>query len=267
MAEGGTTLGVFTQARTGFTSGTLYYYRGYAINSTGTAYSADGTFTTTAICSVASALVGISATYDSAGSVSALVSKPTGVTQGDIMFAHILHFNSTDRLSAIPAGWISLGRHKNSNYNQALYYKVAGSGEGSISNYTFGLTSSSKLAVTISAYRGCFDITNPIDSFSNVEYITNNTTYRAGSVTLSASNTTVLMFPSIYNGAVRTFSPPLTQGGGWTEDYDYGTNTADFSRAGYRKFISAAGATNVIDSIGATGNNIKHAFAVALHRL
>src|SRR3990167_5134209 len=43
---GGTTTGVFTQARTSLTPGTLYYYRGYATNATGTAYSADDTFTT-----------------------------------------------------------------------------------------------------------------------------------------------------------------------------------------------------------------------------
>ena len=44
--EGGTTTGVFTQSRTGFIGGTLYYYRGYATNATGTAYSSDQTFTT-----------------------------------------------------------------------------------------------------------------------------------------------------------------------------------------------------------------------------
>lgn len=46
LAEGGTTTGVFTQTRTGFMENTIYYYRGYATNSFGTGYSADGTFTT-----------------------------------------------------------------------------------------------------------------------------------------------------------------------------------------------------------------------------
>ncbi|HEY3448493.1 MAG TPA: CxxxxCH/CxxCH domain-containing protein [Myxococcales bacterium] len=45
-AEGGTATGVFTQARTGLTSGTLLYYRGYATNSAGTGYSTDGSFYT-----------------------------------------------------------------------------------------------------------------------------------------------------------------------------------------------------------------------------
>jgi len=44
LAEGGTTTGVFTQARTGFTAGTTYYFRGYATNALGTAYSVDRTF-------------------------------------------------------------------------------------------------------------------------------------------------------------------------------------------------------------------------------
>ncbi|KKT18850.1 MAG: Cell wall/surface repeat protein, partial [Candidatus Nomurabacteria bacterium GW2011_GWB1_43_7] len=46
LAEGGTTTGVFSHSRTGLSPGIFYYYRGYATNSTGTGYSADGTFTT-----------------------------------------------------------------------------------------------------------------------------------------------------------------------------------------------------------------------------
>ncbi|MEI7765151.1 MAG: prepilin-type N-terminal cleavage/methylation domain-containing protein [bacterium] len=266
VAEGSTTTGVFTQNRTGFTAGTLYYYRGYAINSTGTAYSADGTFTTIAMCSVASTLIGTPTLYDNAGSVSASVAMPTGVTKDDIMFAYIMHFNATDRLATIPSGWVQIGRHKNGSYNQALYYKVALAGD--VGPYVFGLSASSKFAVTISAYRGCFNPLNPIDSSSNIEYVSpNNTTYRAGSVTLSTTNITVLMFPSMYTTAVKTFANPLTQSAGWTEDYDQGATTSSFSRAAYRKFISTIGATGVIDSIGTTGTTIKHAFAVALHPL
>lgn len=48
LAQGGTTTGTYTQLRTGLTASTTYYYRGYATNATGTAYSVDGTFTTPA---------------------------------------------------------------------------------------------------------------------------------------------------------------------------------------------------------------------------
>jgi type II secretory pathway pseudopilin PulG len=50
VAASGTTTGVFTQSRTGLSESTTYYYRGYATNSTGTAYSADDTFTTISSC-------------------------------------------------------------------------------------------------------------------------------------------------------------------------------------------------------------------------
>src|SRR3989338_5687585 len=265
VAEGGTTLGIFTQARTGFTAATTYYYRGYAINTTGTGYSADGTFTTgAATCVVASAPVGIPTVYDSASSASAVVTKPTGVAAGDILFAHILHNPAAniDRLSVIPAGWNLVGRHRNGNYNQALYYKIAGAAEGA--NYTFGFSAASKIAVTLSAYRGCFDVLNPISVFSNTKYVVSNATYRAASMTIPTANTTVLVFASMYTTTVRTFANPLTQGGGWTEDYDRGANTSDFSRASYRRFIVAPGVTGVIDSIGTSGSTVKHVFSVGL---
>ena len=46
LAQGVTSTGVYTHSRTGLTANTFYYYRGYATNSAGTAYSADGSFTT-----------------------------------------------------------------------------------------------------------------------------------------------------------------------------------------------------------------------------
>lgn len=46
LAEGGTSVAAFTHSRTGLTANTAYTYRGYATNTAGTGYSADGTFTT-----------------------------------------------------------------------------------------------------------------------------------------------------------------------------------------------------------------------------
>jgi autotransporter-associated beta strand protein len=46
LAEGGTTTGVFSHARSGMPSGTLIYYRGWASNAIGKSYSADGSFWT-----------------------------------------------------------------------------------------------------------------------------------------------------------------------------------------------------------------------------
>jgi hypothetical protein len=46
LAEGGTSVAAFSHSRTSLTANTAYFYRGYAVNATGTGYSADGTFTT-----------------------------------------------------------------------------------------------------------------------------------------------------------------------------------------------------------------------------
>lgn len=46
LAAGGTTGGAFSHARTPLARGTKYYYRGYAVNSVGTAYSPQGSFYT-----------------------------------------------------------------------------------------------------------------------------------------------------------------------------------------------------------------------------
>ena len=48
VAEGDTSVALFTQARSGFSPDTAYFYRGYAINSAGTGYSPDGIFRTVA---------------------------------------------------------------------------------------------------------------------------------------------------------------------------------------------------------------------------
>jgi hypothetical protein len=46
VAEGGLTIGTFSQNRTSLTAGTKIYYRGYASNSAGTGYSPNGSFYT-----------------------------------------------------------------------------------------------------------------------------------------------------------------------------------------------------------------------------
>lgn len=46
LAEGGASVGLYTHSRTGLPSGTLIYYRGYAVNGSGTAYSDNASFYT-----------------------------------------------------------------------------------------------------------------------------------------------------------------------------------------------------------------------------
>ncbi len=85
VAEGNTSTGVFTQVRTGLLSNTLYYYRGYATNSTGTGYSSDGTFTTatpmysmSTVAGTGGSISPTSATVAQGGSASFTVTPNTG---------------------------------------------------------------------------------------------------------------------------------------------------------------------------------------------
>jgi prepilin-type N-terminal cleavage/methylation domain-containing protein len=260
------TLTAYTVGVTGLIPGTIYYFAGYATNSTGTGYSADGTFTTLGNPGGACTVTGITPTVgDSSGATSLTIAKPTGVVQNDLLFAYIGHLNATDRLNA-PAGWTQIGRNKNGSVNQALFYKVAGASEPA--NYTFTLTASSRFGVSINAFRGCFDIANPVATFSNTQYVVNNNIYRAASINLTSPYSTVIVFPSVIVTGAKSFTAPATQGGGWATDYNQGNASSQFSRSAFSKTITSAGATLDIDSVGTfTGTTQKHSFGVGLKPL
>ncbi len=260
------TLTAYTVNISGLIPGTLYYFTGYATNSTGSGYTTVGTFTTLGNPGGACTVTGITPTVgDSSGATSLTVAKPTGIAQNDLLFAFVGHLNATDRLNT-PAGWTQIARNKNGSVNQALFYKVAGASEPA--NYTFTLTASSRFGVSINVYRGCFDITNPIATFSNTQYVVSNTTYRAASITLPSPYSTVIVFPGVITSGAKSFTAPATQGGGWATAYNQGNASSQFSRSSFSKTIISAGATLDIDSIGTfSGTTQKHSFGVGLKPL
>ncbi len=87
--------GVFTHARTGLPSNTLIYYRGYATNSEGTAYSVDGSFTTPAAAPVGT-LTGTAVTVK-VGELKTLPNLTATDSGGEILAAN-------DVFIKIPAG-------------------------------------------------------------------------------------------------------------------------------------------------------------------
>lgn len=89
-ASSGTTTGVFTQEITGLPSKTLFYFRGYATNGSGTSYSADSS-TTTYIGNVSSATV---TGLESQASVD--YTLPTGSVYGVVVL------RSTSAVVAVP---------------------------------------------------------------------------------------------------------------------------------------------------------------------
>jgi hypothetical protein len=144
VAEGGTTTGVFTQAQTGMSSSTTYYYRGYAINTSGTAYSADGTFTTLAPTSTIQ--------YVGASSAAATtVSVPVHAV-GDLMVIFAYRDGSTTA-PTIPSGWTIIGSASSGGTgggrnSSVMAYKIA-----TATNDTSG-TWANATELEVQVYRG-----------------------------------------------------------------------------------------------------------------
>ena len=139
ITASGTAIGVFTQAVTGLTAGTLYYYRGYAINASGTGYSPDGTFTTEVIPSVAlsysSSIMGTGS-----GVITATYSKPI-TTIPAISIAQ--QGTATISSAAMTNNTWTIRTPASSNYWQAITFGngifVAVSWDGAVMRSTNGI--------------------------------------------------------------------------------------------------------------------------------
>ncbi|MFM7731135.1 MAG: hypothetical protein ACKO6L_08860, partial [Flavobacteriales bacterium] len=93
------------------------------------------------------------------------INRPTGVVQGDIMFANVGNFINATQSSASCTGWTLVAGTDVSNGRASLLYKIAGSSEPP--SYTFAVTTSSSAATgAIVAFSGVnnttpFDVVNP----------------------------------------------------------------------------------------------------------
>lgn len=201
--------------------------------------------------------------YDNSSSNSAVVAKPTGTADNDIMFAFTKH-NTNEAVNSVPAGWAQLGagRWSGAATYFALYWKLATS-EGS--DYTFGWATASRTGVTIAAYRDGFDTADPIDVVSDTVYVTLNTSVQAATMTVTAANSPIIVFAGVNTATSgQTFSPPTTPDT-MTENLDYWETNSRFAREISSIVWSSSGATGTMDATFTESVNGKHAFAVALN--
>jgi hypothetical protein len=194
-----------------------------------------------------------------ASATSVTVDKPTGVQQGDIMFALVSRYETTNP-SSVPTGWSSLGSFKYT-YSWWLYYKVAGDKEPG--SYTWEWSTSKKTAGQIGAYRGGFDTADPIDASSNLEYYVYDTIVRAGSITVPTTGSPLVIIAEAYRTSAVTFTGP---GSPWSfaEDSDQGETDGDFWAAFYSQVWSGSGSTGNVDITQSVSSQYKHAFFIAL---
>jgi len=199
-----------------------------------------------------------SSEYGDASSDSAVIAKPSGTADDDIMFMVIE--SGTAYTNALPDGWTSLAQTNSTDFYE-LAYKVA-STEGS--NYTVGFAAAQPVKVTIVTYTGGFNVTDPIDTFSNTAYVTSDTNNTAAAISTTYANSPLLFFGAVQGTSAVTQTKPILPNTDWTEDYDSGDTDSDFWLEVASMTLASAGSTgNITSTLSATKTN-KHAFAVAL---
>lgn len=197
----------------------------------------------------------------SAGSTTIILTKPTGVTTGDIMFAIVGSADSA--LNSTPSGWTSLGTAL-ATYNWQLLYKVAGGSEPV--DYTFGVAASTRMYGIITAWRDGFDTSNPIDVVSNTGYITSDTTVRAASMSVASANSPILFFGCLNRTTSTTYTEPSVPAA-FIERADQGGTAPDMWMEVAYLVWSGSGATGNMDATANATITAKHAFAVALRQV
>ena len=150
LAEGGTTVAAFTHSRTSLTANTFYYYRGYAVNSVGTGYSAGGTFTTLPLAPT----VGTGNSITSSG-FTANWSHPT---MGSASYTYTVEVDDDNAFGSINSTVSSIA---SSNTSQAItglaasttyYYRVKAvnaQGSSDWSSTSAGVTTSAAISPTL----------------------------------------------------------------------------------------------------------------------
>jgi len=206
-------------------------------------------------------------TYFDADSLSspydAAVDKPSGTSEGDILFCLIgIRYETVD---SVPSGWNLLASNTGNSDKYYLYYKIAGASEPS--SYTWSFTGSDQIRMVCSCYTsGDFDASDPIDVVSSTEYRSYNDTLRAASMSVTADNSPLVFLGGVYNASTSvTFTKPSAPTSDWVEDDDAGSSGSDFWMTVCSMIWTGSGATGDMDA-GMSGSTLaKHAFAVALN--
>lgn len=198
--------------------------------------------------------------YSNGTSISShVVNKPANTADGDIMFAFVS--SEVAYLNSIPAGWTRITQATNTRYFD-LFYKIA-SGEGA--SYTWGFASNTNYpSITIATYRGGFDPSNPIQTFSNTYNSNADTSVTAGSITTISAGQSLFFFASSYWGGGTSFTKPTVPSSAWVEDSDQTGSSLGQEVCSLLNWTSF-GATGAITATQNQSASQRMAFAVAVN--
>lgn len=189
------------------------------------------------------------------------INKPSGLSVGDLMVAHIGRVNSGSSTNTVsePAGWASIASgdlaDATSSVSSRAYYKVASSGDVAAS--TFDFTNSTGFPVRMvcgAIYRISGQYGNPTGVGASGS--TGTPTF-ANTITPTAGNNLLLLLivgeGNAESGSVASYAI-ATDNPTWTERYDvYGNGTAVFGATDGDGVFAGATAPRVVKT--ATGNS------------
>ncbi len=216
-----------------------------------------------------------SSTSTSGGSSSLVITKPTGVVLGDVLFASFSLYDgsgvNSGSYNPSCSGWTLIdGRilSGSAQRRSVLLYKVATSSEGS--NYTFSYSSASYAVGQITAFSGA-DVTGatPFDVAPGTisTGVVSTNTVSATSITTLTANSAVLLFGfEVYNG--YSFSSwSNTSPGAMTElvDAKY-TNWASVGLSWGTKASAGVTGTGIFVLSGSSTTSYWGAIQIALKR-
>jgi len=205
-----------------------------------------------------------------AESYSVVITKPVGLSVGDLMIAHIAVLGEST-MDAVPSGFnlISAFEVGVSILGSYLYYKIADSGDAAASDFTFTLGDGEAPAcfAAMSAWTGA-DSTNPInDNNGQTNGVSNTCT--APQITPSVADCLILMICTVKDRVtLNNYAIAVSNPASWSEAYDLSSSYGYFAIAvGYADRPETTATGNGTASIQITvDNNIGNLIAVAPYK-
>lgn len=202
---------------------------------------------------------GITQKQETSAVSSITIDNLIGVKENDLMIVSIVNDYNASTSITPPTGWTLLaeGRSKTTS----VYYKVAGSSEPS--SYTFSVSPSLYIEITLISYRGDYNTSNPIVGYSNTTYTTYDKKIRIGSINAPVSGLTMVMFPLISGTGYYITAPSSPSGITQLFEGTVGTNRYKT----YKVKLTSSGDTGNIDfTIGANYED-KHGIGLIISPL
>ena len=165
---------------------------------------------------------------------------PVGTASGHLMLAEVVS-RADGQTFTTPSGWTLIGTWRDTSTTPdtdvALFWRIAGASE--TSPYTFSVSASATLGVTLTAWSGV-DTAAPLHAFAGQANASSNT-ITAPSVTTTVANTTLILIAA--GATTKLITPPASMTERW--ELSGGTST-----------VNGYGADEAFTSAGATGTRV-----------